>query len=326
MQFTTPVSLLPSPTKLSLKSNTYTIGSCFADVIGSALAENKYNSLINPFGTTYNPYSIHKLLEYAIANKEVEQESYLQQADVHLNYNFHSELSALNKTELKTHIKIRIESSHQFLKQTDWLIITYGSAWVYERKDNKEIVANCHKMPASAFEKYLLSQKKIIESFESLYKQIKAINPDINIILSVSPVRHLKDTFQLNSVSKSVLLLSCYTLSNQFNDVHYFPAYEIMMDELRDYRFYKPDLLHPSKLAETYIWEKFVDTYLDDEAKIFLEQWYKIKSALSHEAFHRSSNAHQIFLNHTLQALQEISHRVDVTKEITLVNSQIIHK
>jgi hypothetical protein len=324
MQFTTPVQIPSSDSKLNLKSKTCTIGSCFADVIGSNLQNNKFTALVNPLGVTYNPESIHSLVTYAISNALPEEDSYIQHADVHLNYNFHSEISALSRLELETLIKIRIEASHQFLKNADWLIITYGTAWVYERIDNEEIVANCHKMAASNFTKQLISQKKIVESFEYMYTQLKAFNQNIKIILSVSPVRHMKDTFQLNSVSKSALLLSCFTLTKQYDNVYYFPAYEIMMDELRDYRFYKPDLLHPSQEAESYIWQKFIDTFLDESAIAFVKDWQKILADLQHKAFHRVSAAHQHFLKKTLSELEKLSNTVDVSKEVAQIKSQII--
>lgn len=324
MQFRTKVDIQAAEQKIHLQSSVMTIGSCFADVIGAALSGNKFKCLGNPFGVVYNPYSIHKLLRLACLNDDVEPVGYIQHADVHLHYDFHSELSALSKTELATHVRIRISAAHEFIKHAEWLIITYGTAWVYQLNDSKEIVANCHKMPATLFNKQLLSQKKIIESFSDLYEILKQLNPQIKIILTVSPVRHMKDTFQLNNVSKSALLLSCHTLSSQFKDVSYFPAYEIQMDELRDYRFYKADMLHPNEAAEQYIWERFSATYFDTNTTQFLSKWKKINQALQHKAFHRSSSLHQQFLQNLLTELQEISNIVDVYKEIQQVKSQLL--
>ena len=324
MHFRTKVNITAVEQSIGLQQGVFTVGSCFADVIGEKLADNKFQALANPFGTTYNPYSIHKLLRYAIQSQEPEADSFLQNADVYLNYNFHSELSALNKSELDTHIQIRIKTSHEFLRDSEWLIITYGTAWVYERNDNNEIVANCHKMPDSHFTKQLLSQKKILESFDELYKELKAFNPKIKIILTVSPVRHMKDTFRLNNVSKSALLLSCFNLTLQYADVNYFPAYEIMMDELRDYRFYKTDMLHPSEEAEEYVWQKFKECYFDKSVNDFIAKWKKIKMAMQHRAFHRSSVSHQQFLQQTLTQLEELANTVDVSKEIAQIKSQII--
>lgn len=324
MQFRTTVHINPSPYSVNLKHHIYTIGSCFADAIGSRLENYKFDTLANPFGVVYNPHSLHKLLEYAIQNKKPDADTFLQQSDVHLNYDFHSELSALNKAELETHIQARIFQSHEFLSKADWLLITYGTAWVYARKDNGKVVANCHKLPADNFEKILLSQKRIIESFQQLFEKLKKLNPKIKIILTVSPVRHMKDTFQLNNVSKSVLLLSCHTLSQLYDDVQYFPAYEIMMDELRDYRFYKPDMLHPSEEAENFIWEKFIETYAGEKTKAFITKWKGILASLQHKAFHRTSSAHQQFLKKTLEILEELKYEVNVDKEISIIKSQLL--
>ena len=255
-KFRTVVSNSLSKHKLSLEDKILTMGSCFAHAIGVRLLTNKFQALANPLGVIYNPHSIHKALRNTIFNEPPPDHTFLQHHDVHLNYDFHSEFSSLKKDNLISHLTETIGSVHHFSNSTCWLMITYGTAWVYERTDTGEIVANCHKMPGKLFSKSLLTQQKITESFEEFYKDLKAFNPAIRIILTVSPVRHLKDTLELNSVSKSMLRITCHALSEMYDDVEYFPAYEIMMDDLRDYRFYKPDMIHPSEEAENYIWEK----------------------------------------------------------------------
>jgi hypothetical protein len=202
--------------------------------------------------------------------------------------------------------------------------MTYGTAWVYQLKDNGEIVANCHKVPANQFSKSLLSHLAITESFDEFYLTLKKINPAIQIILTVSPVRHLKDKLALNSVSKSVLRLACHTISSSHDDVHYFPAYEIMLDDLRDYRFYKADLIHPSDVAEEYIWEQFITCYADEHLRQFIQDWKAILAALAHRSFHSNTVAHQQFLKNTLEKLQAFKTLVDVEPEIALIKSQQI--
>jgi hypothetical protein len=154
-----------------------------------------------------------------------------------------------------------------------------------------------------------------------MYAAAKAFNPEIKVILTVSPVRHLKDTLELNSVSKSVLRLACHTLSQQHADVAYFPSYEIMMDDLRDYRFYKADMIHPSDVAEEYIWQKFIDGYFDDDTKLFLSKWKEITLALKHRPFNRESASHQKFIAETIKRLEELKFLVDVDKEIALLKN-----
>ncbi|MDH4058781.1 MAG: GSCFA domain-containing protein [Cyclobacteriaceae bacterium] len=321
--FRTELHIEPSANPIGLSHPICTAGSCFADAIGNRLQENKFNTLINPMGITYNPHSIHTQLLYALHNQPIPEHTFIENNGIHVNYNFHSEFSALSKPDLIRKLSENIGHVHYFVRDTRWLIITYGTAWVYSRKDTGEIVANCHKMPQALFEKELYTQKKMLDSFEELHKELKAFNPSINILLTVSPVRHIKDSISLNSVSKAVLRLGCHTLSEQYPDVHYFPAYELVMDDLRDYRFYKGDLIHPSQEAENYIWEKFTDSHLDKEAKSFVENWRDILSALRHKPFHPSSPSHQSFLKDLLSKLERLKGRINVEKELANVNAQL---
>jgi hypothetical protein len=320
--FRTDVRIIRSLSQIRLKNPILTAGSCFADAIGARLDRYKFQVLTNPFGIIYNPVSIHKSLLYAIANEPPPDHSYLHHQGVYLNYDFHSVISALNKYDLSEKLLNRLGSVHYFLKHASRIQITYGTAWVYQRKDTGETVANCHKMPSQSFEKRLLSEKEITGSFQEFYERVRKFNPSIKFILTVSPVRHIKDTLELNSVSKAVLRAACHSLSAT-DDVEYFPAFEIMMDDLRDYRFYKSDMLHPTEVAEDYIWEKFGEKYFDDETKAFLRKWDEILSAIQHRPFHPSSPAHQGFLKDTLRKLEDLKVSVDVEEEIRMINSQI---
>jgi hypothetical protein len=322
--FRTPLNAGVSKHTFGLSDRIITIGSCFSDSIGHLLEDAKIKTLVNPFGTVYNPHSIHKLTRYAIFNESVAGHTNLIHGDIHLNYDFHSQLSSLSADELRSQLANAIGTAHHFIKDAHWLMITYGTAWVYERTDTKEIVANCHKQPASSFSKYLMTQKKIIESFSLMYDDLKKLNPGIRIILTVSPVRHLKDTLELNSVSKSLLRIACHTLQETYTDVIYFPAYEILLDDLRDYRFYKADMLHPTAEAENYIWEKFVERYFDVGLKEFLEKWKSIRMALMHKPFHPASKAHQQFLRDTLKKLEALQSQVDVTREIENLKESLL--
>jgi hypothetical protein len=321
--FRTTLTPSSSNNSIGLSDKIVTIGSCFSDAIGGQLNTSKIPSAVNPYGIIYNPESLHKLLRYTSLNQAPPKDSFVLRDDVFLNYDFHSELSSLDMNSLQEQLKTIIETTNCFLKKAQWLIITYGTAWAYERNDTGEIVANCHKMPQGEFTKVLLTQKKILESFEETYEGLKDINPDIKIILTVSPVRHVKDTLELNSVSKSILRTACHTLTEQYKNIDYFPAYEIMMDDLRDYRFYKPDMIHPSEVAEEYIWQKFGEKYFDEKLKAFLIRWKEIQSALAHKPFHPSSAAHQQFLKETLKKLEELKSVVNVDQEIELVKSRI---
>jgi hypothetical protein len=300
-----------------------TVGSCFSDAIGSQLVSNKINCKPNPFGTLYNPGSIHKAVEYAILNKPVHEDTFLKRNDIFFTYDFHSEFSSMNLKELQEQLKTTISETHSFLASAQWLIITYGTAWVYERNGTRSLVANCHKMPQKLFTKSLMTQKKLLDSFESMHSALKSFAPGIKVVLTVSPVRHIKDTLELNSVSKSVLRVACHTITEQYSDVFYFPAYEIMMDDLRDYRFYKADMLHPTEIAEEYIWQKFSEQYFDETLKTFLPKWKEIRSALAHKPFHQNSTAHQQFVRETLGKLAELKGVVNVDQEMEDLRKQL---
>lgn len=301
-----------------------TQGSCFSEAIGQRLATHKMNTLVNPFGVIYNPESIHKVLSCSIFNEPLPEHTFLQNQGVHLNYNFHSALSSLRKEELVSRLTNTIGSTHYFFKDVRWIMITYGTAWVYSRNDTGEVVANCHKLPSAMFSKSLMSVASIVRSFKDFYEQLKEFNPDARIILTISPVRHLKDTIELNSVSKSILRVACHELAGSYEDVDYFPAYEIVMDDLRDYRFYKGDMLHPTAEAENYIWEKFMERYFSPHLKDFVMKWSVILSAMGHRPFHPESSAHQQFLRNTLSKLKELQGLVNVDSEVALIKQQIV--
>ncbi|QOI97799.1 MAG: GSCFA domain-containing protein [Flammeovirgaceae bacterium] len=310
--------------RITLKHRLVTAGSCFADAIGSRLTTHKFECLSNSFGVSYNPHAIHKALLYALHNQLPPERTYLMNQGIHLNYDFHSAFGSPDKDNLKQKLSNIISASHQFLKNANWLLITYGTAWVYTRIDTGEIVANCHKVPSSNFKKELFTQKKFLESFETFYNELLTFNAHINLILTVSPVRHLKDTLEMNSVSKSVLRLTCHTLSERYERVHYFPAFEIMMDDLRDYRFYKSDMIHPSFEAEEYIWQKFLHAFADEPTKKFIAEWTGILQALGHKPFHPASAAHQQFVKDTLKKLEPLANLVNVEKELNQLKAQLL--
>lgn len=321
--FRTELQILPSKKPIQFDNPIVTIGSCFADTIGGNLKEHKFKTLINSFGTVYNPISIHKLLLFAIHNQPPLVHTYSNNSDLHFNFDFHSSFSSLSRNQTEKQITEAVGMAHYMLKSASHLMITFGTGWVYERLDTKEIVANCHKVPQDKFKKYLLSRKSILESFEDLYQQLKKLNPSLTIILTVSPVRHVKDTLELNSVSKAVLRLSCHTLTTSYPDVDYFPAYEILMDDLRDYRFYDTDLIHPSSLASDYIWQKFCGCYFDDKTKSVVQEWRSIKKSLEHKPFQPFSASHKTFLTETHLRLKKLSKQLDVHTELLELEKQI---
>jgi hypothetical protein len=321
--FRTVLSIPSNRHKISLSDQILTIGSCFSDAIGEQLVSSKINTWVNPFGIQYNPHSIHKALSYALSRQPVPENTFVNRNEIFFNYDFHSNLSSTDLTELQRRIDKLLGDTNSFIENTQWIFLTYGTALTYERIDTRDTVSNCHKMPQSLFSKHLMTQKKILESFGEMYEQLKIVNPNIRVILTVSPVRHLKETLQLNSVSKSILRVACQTITEQHEDVSYFPSYEIMMDDLRDYRFYKADMIHPNEVAEKYIWEKFSEAYFNDALKSFLIKWAEIKSALSHKPFHPSSSEYQNFVHSTIKKLEELKSIVNVDEEIANMTSKL---
>jgi len=311
-----------SDRKISLNTPLITMGSCFSDHMGIRLLQNKFNVLTNPFGVIFNPISINKLLKVAAVNGNIDDQNWIESQNIYLHYDVHSQHGNIDKRKAEDNVNEAISLTHAQLQKTKWLIITWGTAIVYERKNTREIVANCHKVPANAFTKRLLSNKEIIADFEKILAILPA---DINILLTVSPVRHLKETLELNSVSKSTLRLACHQLSQQHERVSYFPAYELILDDLRDYRFYKSDMLHPSEEATEYVWSKFTKTYFDQHALDFTEKWRKIQAALNHRPFNPTSEAHQQFIKTTIKTLNELNEDIDVSTEINHLQQQLIN-
>lgn len=324
MKFRTEIEKHTSPYKIGLKTGIVTIGSCFSDVLGSYLQSNKCNCVSNPFGTTYNIISIADILLTAIKKSVPDKELYVSHSARRFHYHYHSSLNGSTDEALSSKLtQINSETAHALLS-CNYLIITLGTSWVYSLRDSGQIVSNCHKQPAGLFIKKFLEPEDQKKAFTHLRERLKKYNPEVKFILTVSPVRHIKDSISLNSVSKSALRLLCHDLENSFEDVFYFPSYEIMMDDLRDYRFYRSDLIHPNETAEEYIMDHFSSTWFDDELKAFIKEWSKLKTALGHRAFDPEGAAHQEFLKKTLNKLMQLQNKADMFTEIEILRQQIV--
>ncbi len=311
-----PIS--PRVENIQLKSRIVSMGSCFADSIGQQMADHKFDVLANPFGMIYNPISLAQLLA-----DDVDEQAVLEHQGVHFHWQAHGEVSALNARELQTILTVRRQQLQERLTDADWLIITLGSAFAYRLKSTGRIVANCHKVPQSEFTKELLSAEEMIVTLSQAVKKLEANNSRLGVIITVSPVRHIRDGLVENNHSKARLIEVAHALCEQAENVQYFPAYEILLDELRDYRFYANDRVHPSQEAVEYIWNRFSETYFDDSTRAFIADWHQIRSALQHRPFHPHSQGHQQFLNATLAKLNKLSSQVDVSAEVSLLERQL---
>lgn len=321
--FRTELTLSPITQPLSLQTSVFTAGSCFAEVIGRKLEQYKVPALVNPFGTIFNPVSLFNLLQASLQLPTEFNGDLVERDGLWLAYDLHSSFAASSQAELLTQIIATLTQSNTFLKQADALILTFGTAVGYIHGASNKLVANCHKIPQSQFQKRLLSVLEITSAFNGFYEALKQVNSEARIILTVSPVRHLKETIEGNSVSKSILRVACHELSIRYADVEYFPAYELLLDDLRDYRFYKPDMIHPTEVAEDYIWEKFKAAYFDESFQQFTLKWEKIRQALAHKPFHPESAAHQQFLTKILNQLEALATQIDCQEEILAVKNQL---
>ncbi len=309
----TEIKIPRSDWNIGLKDSVVTIGSCFSDTIGEKLRQYKFKISVNPFGTVYNPISIFNLLQ----DEEVDPGRVVKSQGMYLHYDFHSAFRSSKEDELLKSLAESKRSAISDLRSATYLIITFGTSWIYELKSTEAIVANCHKVPQKEFSKRLLGLKEIIKAFDQLVEHLKKVNSELKILLTVSPVRHIKDGIQENQLSKSILRVICDFAVSSYDHVQYFPSYEIMMDDLRDYRFYKDDLIHPTAFAENYIWERFQETYFDKATLEFAKEWKAILSALEHRPFNPQSDEHQRFIKRQLDKLKELSTLCDVSSETT---------
>ncbi len=323
MKFRTLLPPLKAGPKIGLQEPVLTIGSCFAEGIGHKLAANKFKVLVNPFGTIFDPLSVSRLLTASMARQEVTTTSFIRSEGLYKSLELHSSFAATGKGELQEKIKARLSQVHDHLRTARWLLITFGTAYIYKYLATGKYIANCQKLPARSFQRELVPVSQLQEEFRMAIRKLQSFNPGLGIILTVSPVRHLKDGLEQNSLSKAVLRCLCHELASTSNRIIYYPAYELMMDDLRDYRFYKEDMLHPTEQAIDYIWQHFSQSFFTADTLDFLQQWQKLSHALQHKAFNPASAAHQQFLQQTLNGLNKLKNKVDVTNEIKRLKKQI---
>ncbi|MDG1195444.1 MAG: GSCFA domain-containing protein [Polaribacter sp.] len=290
---------------INYDSNIFLLGSCFSENIGNKLSHFKFQSIQNPFGILFHPKAIETLITNAVNQKVYSNEDVFVQNEVWHSFDVHSSLSSENDKSLLKKINSAISVTNKKLKEASHIIITLGTSWVYRFIETDTIVANCHKIPQKKFLKELLTVDEITKSLSTILVLLKSINKNIHITFTVSPIRHLKDGFVENTQSKSNLISAIHTILVDTN-VSYFPSYEIMMDELRDYRFYAEDMIHPNKTAINYIWEKFVDTRFSEESLPTMKEIEAIQKGILHRPFHEKSEQHQHFLEKIVKRKEKI--------------------
>ncbi|MBV7269895.1 GSCFA domain-containing protein [Winogradskyella luteola] len=293
--------------QIDYSSKVFLLGSCFSENIGRKFEYLKFQSEINPFGILFHPFAIENLIVRAINKGYYSEDELIFHNEQWCCLEAHSKLSSTSKDDLLHRLNAQIDSTHRQIKNSTHIIITLGTSWVYRYITSDKVVANCHKLPQKQFLKELLSVEQITESLEAIIALVRSINSKVNFIFTVSPVRHLKDGFIENTQSKSHLIAAIHNVIEVRKQRCYFPSYEIVMDELRDYRFYDTDMIHPNNLAVDYIWDKFKMIWLTDETLKTLEQVVAILDKKAHQPFNPNSEAHQQFLSQLrleIEALQ----------------------
>lgn len=327
MQFFANINIKPFEPSVSHKDKILLTGSCFTEHIGNFLIETKFNALQNPNGILFDPQSVASSLLLYVQNKQYVEEDLFYLNEVWNSWQHHSRFSNVDKTECLNIINQSQQQAHEFLKEADWLIITLGSAFTYKLTDESPLstqwrgaeVANCHKAPAQNFVKHLNTIEEIVTAFDNVIHQLFHFNRKLKIIFTISPVRHLRDGVVDNNRSKARLIEAVHHLVNKFDKLYYFPAYELVIDILRDYRFYDIDLAHPNYAATQFVLEKFSETCFDQSTRDLLEEIKKIVIAKKHKPFNPQSSLHKKFLQQQMKKAKRIAQMypyLDLTEEI----------
>ena len=296
MNFITKIPIEKYKFPIDYSSKIISIGSCFAENMAEKFEYFKFQNTVNPFGIIFNAVSLERII-YRIVNQEffTENDIFFHNEMWHC-FEVHSSISNPDKDVFLTKLNLLIEQSNNQIKESTHIIITLGTSWVYKHLGKNHIVANCHKISHNQFTKELVSVETTKKSIENIINLIHSINKHIKFIFTISPVRHFKDGFIENNVSKAHLITAIYASISQFPASSYFPSFEIMMDELRDYRFYAADMLHPSQTAIDYIWIRFFENYVDAKEFSTMNQVCDIQKALQHKPFNVNFASHKQFL------------------------------
>jgi hypothetical protein len=308
MEFFLPFHIQSFPFNISHREKILFMGSCFSEEIGNRLADLKFNIFQNPNGILYDPPSISQAIFSYIENAPIRQENLFESNGIWHSWKHHSSFSGINKNDVVAKIQASQSEAHSFLKEAEFLFITFGTAYYYQLHNDKEIVANCHKAPSHFFDKKMLAIQEMIDVMIQTIKVLQRFNPSIKVIFTVSPVKHVRDGVVENNRSKARLIEATHSIIEQQENVFYFPSFELVNDILRDYRFFKSDLVHPADSAIDFVFEKFSDSFFDLQTKKIIDEIKKIKAAVNHKVFFRESEQHQKFITTALDTIHRIQH------------------
>lgn len=327
MEFRTNVDITLNTSPINHDSKLLLMGSCFAESIGNLLVHSKFNCDVNPFGILYNPQSIATALKQIIEGKFYQENELFSYHSQYHSYMHHGSFSNSNSRKCIEFINNRLSKAHLLLPKIDYLFLTFGTAWVYNLKATGEVVSNCHKVPAKEFVRRRLSVQEITDRYKVVVQILVSLNPNIKFVFTVSPIRHIKDGLHENQISKATLLLAIEELQRLFpKQVFYFPSYEILMDELRDYRFYATDMLHPSEVAIQYIWQRFSDAFFTKETINTIKEIESIHRDINHKPFNPDSDGHKRFLEQLVLKIKQLKEKhptFDVENELDICRTQL---
>ncbi len=313
-KFRTEVEIPQREFSINYQQRILTLGSCFAENIGKNMQDMYLDVDVNPFGVLYNPMSILQSIEILVSKRLFTEENIFERKGIWNSFSHSSQFSDIKPEHSLEKINARLKVSSEFIEKSNVLLLTFGTAWVYEEKESGRIVSNCHKLPAAVFNRRRLSVEEIVNAYSLLFEKLRNTNPQLKVIFSVSPVRHLKDTAHGNNVSKSVLLLAIDALCAKFENAFYFPAYEILLDELRDYRFYAEDMVHPSDMAVQYIWQKFTEMYFDRESQAYFQEVKQLNNDMNHRPFFPASEEFEAFTSNLNKRKAKLIHKYSLLK------------
>jgi hypothetical protein len=325
MEFQLPIQINALPEPISYRHKLLLTGSCFTEHIGNRLEELKFTVLQNPHGILFDPSSVAQSLVSYIHNRQYNAGDLVYLNEVWQSWHHHSRFSHISQQECLHMINESQTRAHAFLQEADWLIITLGSSFSYRLAENGMPVANCHRAPAQTFHKHLMTIDETNTALDNCLYQLFQFNPRLRILFTVSPVRHIRDGVVENNRSKARLIEVVHHLVNKFNRLYYFPAYELVIDVLRDYRFYDIDMVHPNYPATEFVLEKFKQYYIDEPSRLLMEEVKKIVIARKHRPFQPDTNAHRQFLQTYLDRTIELQHRypyLDLREELTYFGRQ----
>jgi len=307
--------------KITYSDKIFIIGSCFTEHIGRRLEELKFRVVQNPNGILFDPLSVTKSLNSYVDLKAYEQKDLFYLNELWQSWNHHSMFSGTNSESVLLNINISQRKAHEHLKQSSWLIITLGSSFSYQLQEEENLpVANCHRAPGQWFKKHLLSTEETVAVLTETIEKLKAFNPALNIIFTISPVRHIRDGVVENNRSKARLIEAVHELVDKYEHCWYFPAYELVIDILRDYRFYDVDLVHPNYAATEFVFEKFEESFIEEETRKLMEEVKKISNGYKHKPFQPETKSHESFLKNSFEKvklLQEKLPQLDFSRELT---------